>query len=651
MFWHRKSEIEKVLDRFGQTKGTQFLTYFCTYITKSYKLIKNNDKESMDFTSDIINYIRENHGQEYLMEYSKFFSENIRNRKLLGELSKTGIKYIDNSIGSPSTKLTEKKLKMDKPANPSAELVPNTEQASANAPQQPNVVKNPLGKDESKHIFCKFKGQEERCPYDCTKCAISIKIDGDTALSQNKLENAIRLYKKAVFAEPKFAEAWVNLGNAYEMKSEHSNALAAFDKALSIDPVYGKAMYGKAVSLRNMGKFEEAVTMANTILEIYDSEEVENFKKEILESGIEDTQYIIENKKAVIKLNNYGFKLMQDNNLLNEEGKITIIDGLYQPEDFTKQVFDYCKRKYASLGENKVHGECIITSFYGSICAAVLHSKDENVFTDTSAFAYLKDHIDMEFIDTNAERLLATKAGEEKAENIWGIISPYVKLAQEIFDNASVLTDKVILEAMKNAYVIGMLTAFYYISGKNKRHILATRLEIDKALLKLAQSSNESENPPPKSAMCYSIIPPKEVPIQYRCSKCGKIATMQVYEGEEDIINKYRQLATEFVKLGHNADILSLCNNCAEQYFPSNSSWIKHNIVFTFVAKGSDTPVHSFPTKVTYSDFEYKVALSFLNGSDTIEKLAEDTKSTWNANVYLKSIKNIIGSAESKEER
>lgn len=171
-------------------------------------------------------------------------------------------------------------------------MIPNTESSRGSA----------LGRDEAKHPSCKYNGNEAACPKSCDKCAIAIKTDGDVALSQDQIDAAIRYYKKALFADPKFAEAWNNLGNAYGMKSEYRNALNAFEKAIAIDPVYGKALYGKAITLRNMGNLEAAMTLANAILEIYDAAEVRRFKKDLVEAGIEDTQYLIENKKAITVL-------------------------------------------------------------------------------------------------------------------------------------------------------------------------------------------------------------------------------------------------------------------------------------------------------------------------------------------------------------
>ena len=503
-----------------------------------------------------------------------------------------------------------------------------------------------LGRDESKHPGCQYEGNEDACSKSCDKCAIAIKTDGDAALLEENFNQAIKFYKKALFIDPKFAEAWNNLGNAYGMKSEYHNALRAFEKAIAIDPTYGKALYGKAITLRNLGKLGEAMALANIILEMYDAMEVRHFKKELVAVGVEDTQYLIENKKAIITLDNVGFKVMKDNNLLNEEGKITIIESLYRPDEFIKSVLRYCKKKYASLGEEKTRGEYIITSFYGSICATIFHSKDNTIFQGSTVFEYLNEHIDVEFTDVNAERLLGTKSGEEKAERIWSIIAPYVRFSQTVFNDLAVLTDEVILVAMKNAYEIGMLTAFYYLAGKDKKHSLGTRSEIDNALAKLAASSKDYQDPPPESAMCYSMRSPDEVNIRFKCDKCGRMTTTKVFEGEENLMTQYRNLAKKFIALGHKAEVLCLCDDCARQHFPSRSTWSTNNIVFAFTAEGSTSPVYSYPSSWSYRDFEYQVALNFLNGADTVEKLAEATGTKHAAKTYLDHVRTVIGTTK-----
>lgn len=500
-----------------------------------------------------------------------------------------------------------------------------------------------LGKEESKHISCHYEGHENDCSKDCKKCAISIKTDGDIALSENKIDFAIRQYKRAVFVEPQFAEAWVNMGNAYGMHSEYNNALSAFNKAITIDPTYGKALFGKAITLRNLGMLDEAMSVANDILEMYDNEEVKSFKQKLMEIGVKDKSLIVDYKKAKAALAGQAGEVMRNNNLLGDDGTAEIIPEIYQPEEFTKAVLTYCKRKYASLGEKKVRGECIITSFYGSICATIFNQRDPSDMKNCDVFNYLNHHIDVEFTDVNAERLLGTKAGEEKAEEIWSMFSPYLTLAQAVFETIDELTDEIMLEAMTHAYVLGMLVAKYYTSEKQKKHVFGSRIEIDQALKRLAESTKDYQNPPQERAMCYSIRTPKEVKISFSCSKCGQFATMTVYEGSEDICDKYRTLAEEFVALGYKAEVMCLCDSCADRYFPSDSKWSRHNIVFAFSAKGSTKPVYSFPSTWRYNDFEYQVALEFLKGADTINKLSEVTKSKLDSDVYLKHVRSVIG--------
>lgn len=572
---------------------------------------------------------------------SKDFDEYDRNADYELIVQYVSGKFKANAIFPPVEVIREDDEIMEEPSN-SVEETPTTK-----APKN-NIAQSSLGRDESKHIQCDYEDNEDDCPKECSKCAISIKTDGDIALAQNLLDEAIKNYKKAVFVEPKFAEAWVNLGNAYGLKSEYNNALSAFDKAIAIDPVYGKALYGKAISLRNLGNLEEAMEIANTILRLYDADEVRALKKGLIDAGVEDTKYVLENEEFIQELDNYGYDIADDNDLLNGQEFYDAIEecgDVYRPDEFINAVMHYCRKKYAPLGENKIRGEYIITSFYGSICAALFYAKDNSVFDNVEPFNYLMENIDVEFTDRNAERMLQTKAGEEKAEYVWSIILPYVKFSQEIFNKTSKLTDELILCAMKNAYEIGLLTAFYYINGRDKKHGLGSRIEIDKALSKLAESSKDYENPPPESAMCYSMRVPDSVNIQLKCSKCGKIFTMRVFEGEEDLISNYVNLAGEFNKLGHKAEVLSLCDDCAQRYFPSASSWSKNNIAFSFIARGSDKPVYSYPSTMSYRDFEYRVALSFLKGSDTIDKLAEDTGTKLNSETYLKHIKEVLGSS------
>lgn len=79
---------------------------------------------------------------------------------------------------------------------------------------------------------------------------------------------AVSCYLKAVKMDANFAEAWNNMGNAFGQMREYTNAIECFDNALVIDPIYERALYGKAGTLKNMGKRQEALSTVDRLLEL-----------------------------------------------------------------------------------------------------------------------------------------------------------------------------------------------------------------------------------------------------------------------------------------------------------------------------------------------------------------------------------------------
>lgn len=446
---------------------------------------------------------------------------------------------------------------------------------------------NNLEKNNYSALKCEKKDCNG-CSVKREDCAVAIKRDGDNALKSNKPYDAIRYYKQAVFFEPEYFSGWSALSKAYNEINEPGNAMLAAEKA-------AKADRGMEVNLLSL-------------------------------------------------LNKYGYQIAKSKNLLVND---SIREALAEckevclPDDFVKKTMYYCQKRYASLGESKIRSEYIITAFYGAICVAIFYSQDKSIYETTWQFDYLNDHIDMEYTDVAAERLLQTKDGEPKANHIWSIISPYVQKSVEAFNEVGFLSANFVLGAMENAYQLGMLTANYYLRGRDKLHGLGTRAEIDAALEKLADSQDEYQEPPRTRTMCYSPKIPNEINIQCKCDKCGKNFLMSVYEGEEKIIERYRGLANEFVELGHKADIIIACEECAKQFYPSN--WFTHHIIFSLTLCGSNNTVFSFPRTLEFERTEYDTALSFLKGSNTLSELAADTKTHFESAVYLQQIKTVLG--------
>lgn len=145
-----------------------------------------------------------------------------------------------------------------------------------------------LGIDQSKHRGCQYEGQEQNCFKECSKCAISFKNFGDLMFDNHNVDEAKKQYKRAVFTDPKYAEAWFKLANLFIIEKRYYDALNALEKALSVDPIYGRAMYGKAIALDAIGRSQEAMLLTNEILGIYDVDEVHQFKQTLLNKGVAD---------------------------------------------------------------------------------------------------------------------------------------------------------------------------------------------------------------------------------------------------------------------------------------------------------------------------------------------------------------------------
>jgi len=65
---------------------------------------------------------------------------------------------------------------------------------------------------------------------------------GVTLKEQGKLEEAIAAYNKALSLKPDYAEAYNNMGNALKEQGKLEEAIAAYNKALSLKPDYAEAM-------------------------------------------------------------------------------------------------------------------------------------------------------------------------------------------------------------------------------------------------------------------------------------------------------------------------------------------------------------------------------------------------------------------------
>lgn len=147
------------------------------------------------------------------------------------------------------------------------------------------------------------------------------------------------------------------------------------------------------------------------------------------------------------------------NNKYDSDGLVEYFADIYQPEDFCKQAYDYCNGHYDKTNTNKIIFEYCMTAFYGCICTVAMLKENPFVFTGVkSIWTILYKHINVEFTDSNAERMLGTKRGEDKAEEIYSKIHDFIDVANAVI-KMSEFDEKVCLYAMALSYKLGMLVA------------------------------------------------------------------------------------------------------------------------------------------------------------------------------------------------
>ncbi|MFO7878711.1 MAG: tetratricopeptide repeat protein [Bacteroidota bacterium] len=86
----------------------------------------------------------------------------------------------------------------------------------------------------------------------------------------NKL--SVKYYHKYLNLNPFSESAWYNLGVNYNNQDDCSEALEAFDYALTIKPDYIPAIHGKAQCLANLDEYEEAVAQYEILLQHEDGD-------------------------------------------------------------------------------------------------------------------------------------------------------------------------------------------------------------------------------------------------------------------------------------------------------------------------------------------------------------------------------------------
>ena len=269
----------------------------------------------------------------------------------------------------------------------------------------------------------------------------------------------VKELKKEVFLHPSDSTAWCKLGVAYGSLGEYNNALRAFEKALSFDEHSIKGAMGKAITLLALERNEEALNIANGLLSKSTDNEVIALRNVILLSLPSQTKPLSK-EDALAKLADAAFDVLKQNELLGIDETVCVEEEIFQKEEFSKRVFDYCQKRYRTSTDEEFNFEVLASTFYASICATIDYYQKKYSASTTSTIDFIMQNCNMDDLEREAEKRLGYASESDAASKLWHIIYSYRKCCYGIIRNLSEDEQpSVTIDAAENAYVIGMAYA------------------------------------------------------------------------------------------------------------------------------------------------------------------------------------------------
>ena len=95
-------------------------------------------------------------------------------------------------------------------------------------------------------------------------------------LNSNNYDSAVSYFLKALQGQPKNADIYNNLGNAYQELASPELALEAYQKALTLDQDFSEAHLNIALPLIDLGRPMEAVEACNRAISLKESPDAYN---------------------------------------------------------------------------------------------------------------------------------------------------------------------------------------------------------------------------------------------------------------------------------------------------------------------------------------------------------------------------------------
>lgn len=236
------------------------------------------------------------------------------------------------------------------------------------------------------------------------------------------------------------------------LKNKYSLKVTFNEDSFSVErgPVYQKPK-----APLNNATFEHSHEIDNV-----SSKNIPFTKKEASVISNNNDQGALSISEAINKMTNFGFDILSNNQLLDENGRITTLP-ICNKELFSAEAIKYCKKQYASLSGQSQLDKIIKSVFYASICASMYYYKEPNKYPDVFSFADLLSRVVFVDIDKIATKLLGISNLPDEKKKLAIIIEAYSKYCVGIINRVLPQNnrDLAVQDASESAYMIGMMYA------------------------------------------------------------------------------------------------------------------------------------------------------------------------------------------------
>lgn len=468
-----------------------------------------------------------------------------------------------------------------------------------------NVRPRELGRDEEKHtIKCDFEGIEEKCPKNCDSCFLRVFDDAAMCQIDMHLKEAIEKYRIVVQEEPGFAEAWNNLAYTYREIGEHSLALDSFLKAIDIDPMFGRSLWGAAMELRKLGRDGEAMTVLYDLLKYYDYPDANNAIAELKKKGVSPIALCrnldINCQKQIALIANY-FGLEPSGNPNISLGAKSIFDEIYSP------FFDCLAGQLVEIDVNKLSKVTSEFMLLAGMASSKIYYTEKEKFLSEGIVKLLSsqrgllamDEFCCDYLQIQYEPGLGNALSQcleqmtQEANRIFSDIINQIKTIPQI----KVLVHDIsfVFFSFGFSYIELKIKNSYSINIQPKK---LTRRDV--LALRLKSMANDPSIKPKEpvsrheGAMCYSISTEQPKQKTWWCERCF---TQFDDTPNNEVVRYYKEIR----KMGYDCNLQRLCKDCCNKYGFFISPFSNSGFVFSIRL---DTSEQYRQSVVDYDDLQ-----------------------------------------------